>query len=481
MTEYVIYKCGGDVSGSAELMRLAASYAKKSLDEGLKPIFVVSAFKDKKVLLMTDSLIEVMGSNMDIDDYVTKVATVHHGLAEELDITNRISKDLVSELSGLKVGLARMRNDFGKSDVYLEEIDNSKNIDGTVNFNPTLYNFYSLYSKNITGGERPAAILYKALLDNIIPAKRIARVTGRELGIQVSHPFEDTPYLPNFEDKLKANIERVIKNNDVLVVTGYDAGCGEYFANLARNGTDKSATIIGNAIKAKRVVLLKTSPVMTADPKEVEGAKILENITYEFASQAQNIQLAALRYTKDGHIPIIVQDIKDPSKKTMVSDKNPGYEGIKLINFDYSNGDDDVLELFKISGLDDVPGASERVYDRVRRQGVNVERCHDDQNNLYMILQSHKKRLDRLAEKLSVHSLRVSRSKGAMISAAGYNISYNERVAFENIVNKYAEIKDIGGWSKGTMSVYVFVDDDVEFMERKNEILRELHEKVIKL
>lgn len=483
MVDYIIYKCGGDISGSAELMRLAAGYARKSLDEGLKPVFVVSAFKNKKILPMTDSLDDIMNSNNNIDDYITGVATVHHRLAEQLGVTGKVSKDLVKELAVLKEGLARMRNDFfGKADIYLQRIDESKNIGGNVDFNDTPYNFYSLYSKNITSGERVAAPLYLALFKSMMPSKRFSIKTGRELGLHVSHLFEDTPYLPNFQEELKANIERLMKNNDALVVTGYDAGCGNYYANLARSGSDKSATIIGAALKAREIVLLKTTEgVMTADPNIVKGAKTLDRITYEFASQAQNIQLAALRYAKDSQIPIIVQDIRHSDKKTIVSDENPGYKGIKLINFGYSKGDKDALEIFKISGVENTKGAAESVYDKIRRQGVNVERCHDDQNNLYMILQSDRNRLNRVEGDLLAHRLRVSRSEGAMISAAGYDITYDERIAFESIVNKYAEIKNTGGWSKGTMSIYALVDDNMEFRERKNEILRELHEKVIKL
>jgi bifunctional aspartokinase / homoserine dehydrogenase 1 len=146
---------------------------------------------------------------------------------------------------------------------------------------------------------------------------------------------------------------------------------------LGRGGSDYTAAIIAAALNAEVLeIWTDVDGFMTADPKKVEKAYAIDNLTYSEAIElshfgAKVIYTPTLRPVYKKNIPILVLNTFNPvSKGTLISNKssdndNSPIKGISSI---------DHIDLITLqgTGMVGVTGTSMRLFGALARQNVNI-------------------------------------------------------------------------------------------------------------
>lgn len=141
-------------------------------------------------------------------------------------------------------------------------------------------------------------------------------------------------------EKTQARLLPLLKKGTVPVVTGYIGATEEgVLTTLGRGGSDYSATILGAALKAHEVVIwTDVDGVMSADPRLVSEARLLQNISYSEAAEmahfgAKVLHPKTLRPVAELGIPVWIKNSFAPARAgTMITPAgHPTASGVKAI------------------------------------------------------------------------------------------------------------------------------------------------------
>ncbi len=127
--------------------------------------------------------------------------------------------------------------------------------------------------------------LARRLEDHDIPA---VAVEADHLGLITDNTYGASCILfDRSGPAVRAGLGRLLSQGKVPVVTGYFGRSLEgRVATLGRGGSDYAAAGIGAILRAERVELVKRHvAVLTADPKEVPGARPIAELSYEEAEE----------------------------------------------------------------------------------------------------------------------------------------------------------------------------------------------------
>ena len=104
-------------------------------------------------------------------------------------------------------------------------------------------------------------------------------ISGQLLGIVTDNNYGNANVLHVNPSK----IQEALSDHDLCVVTGFQGSTQDGFTTtLGRGGSDATATLLGEALHVKRVeIYTDVDGVMTADPRMVNQAKVLSEISYE--------------------------------------------------------------------------------------------------------------------------------------------------------------------------------------------------------
>lgn len=108
-------------------------------------------------------------------------------------------------------------------------------------------------------------------------------LTGQEAGIVTDEQFgKAAPLMDLSFYQLGANLRPLVERGEMVVVSGFIAATQHgVTTTLGRGGSDYTACIIGAALKAEEVwIWSDVDGLMTADPRIVPGAKLLESVTF---------------------------------------------------------------------------------------------------------------------------------------------------------------------------------------------------------
>ena len=179
-------------------------------------------------------------------------------------------------------------------------------------------------------------------------------------------------------DRSRARMDEWLDGHEdrVIVVTGFIASDSENVpVTLGRNGSDLSASIFGTLLEADEVVIwTDVDGVMTADPKRVPGAHVIDELTYDEAMElayfgARVIHPHTMGPVVRAGIPIVIRNTRDLSSAGTRIGGDTG-RGTPVKGF--ATIDD--LALFNVEGsaMIGVPGISERLFGALRQEGVSV-------------------------------------------------------------------------------------------------------------
>ncbi|MDD2585578.1 MAG: aspartate kinase [Syntrophomonadaceae bacterium] len=135
------------------------------------------------------------------------------------------------------------------------------------------------------------------------------------------------------------NVLNCLENNIVPVIAGFQ-GMGENgeLTTLGRGGSDTTASALGVALNAEVVdIFTDVEGVMTADPRIVENARLLDAITYNEICQlardgAKVVHPRAIEIAMQGAIPLRVRSTFSDSLGTLVTNHlNGSNETVRII------------------------------------------------------------------------------------------------------------------------------------------------------
>ncbi|WP_026889233.1 aspartate kinase [Clostridium beijerinckii] len=147
-------------------------------------------------------------------------------------------------------------------------------------------------------------------------------LTGGQAGILTDNNFTDATCI---EVKPKKILE-LVSQGRIPVVTGFQ-GMTEngYLTTLGRGGSDTTASILGVALKASAIeIYTDVDGIMTADPRIVENANLIDVISYSEVFQladkgATVIHPKAVEVAMEGNIPILIKNTMSNSKGTLIN------------------------------------------------------------------------------------------------------------------------------------------------------------------
>lgn len=154
--------------------------------------------------------------------------------------------------------------------------------------------------------------------DNILAVP----LTGGQAGIKTNDNYNNAAILEVKPDKLL----ELLNQGKVPVVAGFQ-GVSEmgFLTTLGRGGSDVTGAILGAALKADEVqIYTDVDGIMTADPRIVSDATLIQNISYDevfqFADQgAKVIHPRAVEISRKYNIPLVIKNTLSDCEGTTIS------------------------------------------------------------------------------------------------------------------------------------------------------------------
>jgi aspartate kinase len=134
------------------------------------------------------------------------------------------------------------------------------------------------------GEQLSATMLVVVLMENKLPAKHI---DARRCIVTDGNHGNAEPLLDKSEQHTRAALEPLVDAFIIPVLGGF-IGISEdgETTTLGRNGSDYTASIIGSALNAREIQIWTDVPgVLTADPRLVEGARTVPQLSYAEAAE----------------------------------------------------------------------------------------------------------------------------------------------------------------------------------------------------
>lgn len=207
-------------------------------------------------------------------------------------------------------------------------------------------------------------------------------LTGGEAGIVTDDAFGSAePIMSATEENLRKNLLPLLDQGIIPVITGFIGETLEdrQITTLGRGGSDYTASLIAAAIDADEVFLwTDVDGILTADPRLVKDAKIVEQITYLEAMEmsaygAKSMQPRALEPVALKEIPVRIKNTFHPkSDGTLIGSprriQNGAHFGIKSI------GSLSDVAIVSLSGASIVgqPGTALTIFEILKELGVSL-------------------------------------------------------------------------------------------------------------
>lgn len=187
----------------------------------------------------------------------------------------------------------------------------------------------------MTAGERISMSLLAIALNSL--GCRAVSFTGSQVGIITDTRHTDARILEVRPHRLVKELER----GNVVVVGGFQGVSVEKeVTTLGRGGSDTTAVALAASLGAERCeILTDVEGVFTADPSSVDGARRIDELSYEDMSEMARFGAAivkedAVRLARESGIEIYVGSSSGPAVGTIVLEEpsrvGPPVTGISL-------------------------------------------------------------------------------------------------------------------------------------------------------
>jgi aspartate kinase len=226
-------------------------------------------------------------------------------------------------------------------------------------------------------GEIISAVVLAATLNKMgIPARAL---TGSQAGFNTDGYYSEAEVL----DCQPLRVEEVLQNNEVPIIAGFQGAdaCGE-INTMGRGGSDTSAVILGAALMAEKVeIFTDVSGIMTADPRILEEARVIHQITYGEVCQmayegAKVIHPRAIEVAMRNNVTVVVRNIDASSPGTLITGESALKEG------NYSTrgrravtgiAHSTELAQFIVTFEKPDPSKELEIFERIGKAGINID------------------------------------------------------------------------------------------------------------
>jgi aspartokinase/homoserine dehydrogenase 1 len=344
---WVVHKFGGTSVANADRYRAVARIL--SSEPGENKAVVVSAMSK-----VTDSLIELVECAKSRDD----------SYLEKLNALKERHRTTITELIGdgeaRHTLLESLESDFGDIVEILRAVWLMKTSqDRTVEL---VSGFGELWSAKILNAYLRSTGCPSTWLD----ARTVLTVKPKEHTVAVDWKMSQS----KVDDWLKTC------SASIVVITGFIASTPEGVATtLKRNGSDFSASIFGDLLKASAITIwTDVDGVLSADPRFVPDAVVLNDLSYQEATELAYFGAKVVH--PDTMAPAIKKGIPIWIRNTF----NPTYPGTKIHQTSHSEHpvkgfatiEGMALVNLEGTGMIGIPGMAQRLFGSLKDVGVSV-------------------------------------------------------------------------------------------------------------
>lgn len=437
----IVMKFGGTSVGNAESIKTVADIIKSNIDK--KPIVVVSA-----IASITDKLIKTANLAFSSKNYLLEYESIkdkHYKVIEELGLDYNLIGEELKELKELLYRIYRIR------EITTEILDHVQSF-----------------------GERMSSKILASYLTNM--GLKAEAHNAYDLGLVTNEKFGCAEPLEESEE----NLRKHLKDKEALpIVTGFIAKTkAGQITTLGRGGSDYTAALIGAALNVDRIeIWTDVDGIMSADPKIVKEAKLIERLSFAEASElayfgAKVLHPKTILPAMKKNIPVVVLNTHNRLSKGTVIVRECDDKRIKGIAFKKDiclvnivsarmlNAHGFLARLFEIFAK------YEKVVDVVTTSEVSVSLTIDDENNMDEVLNS----LDKIGK------VKFEKNK-AIVCVVGEEIGTNCKIVgkiFNTLSNNDLAVEMI---SQGASKINVTFVIDSSNVEKTVQILhKELFE-----
>src|SRR5215468_6167910 len=346
----VVVKFGGTSVGAAAQIEQAARIVHGMRDR--KPIVVVSAMGGVTDALLQAGEAAVTGQTRQREDKLWEIRSRHDQAINELFNDRSVA---VSVQDTERVIWEEIQKMFTGVSLLREMSTRSRDL--ITSFGERL--IIPIFAQYLTG-----------LGQDAIP------IDAREIIITSE---ESEFLLVDFEETRKRcqKLARTVKAGTVPVVTGFICSTpAGITTTLGRGGSDYTASIIGSCVKAQEIqIWTDVSGVMTADPRIVPDARVLDRVSYKEAAEmsyfgAKVLHPQTIIPAVDENIPIRIKNTFAPEMPgTIISSETPARQfNVKTVT--------SITGMTLVSvegrGMIGVPGVAGRVFTTTARHRISV-------------------------------------------------------------------------------------------------------------
>jgi aspartate kinase len=349
----LVLKYGGTSISSAKDIQAVANHI-NSLSKKNELVIVCSAISGT-----TDDLIEISklikNERKDkAEQLASKIINRHKQLAKQVIKKSIIRKKLLEKLDVDFRELVALIEGM----VLLGEVTN-RSMDYLISF-----------------GERLSIKLISFAINDV--GKKSIPLTGKEVGIVTDSNFgESKPLMDTTRLRISKTTDLLFSTRTIPVVGGF-AGADQHghVTTFGRGGSDYTATIIGSCIRADEIWLMSdVDGLMTADPKIVKNAKLLNEVSYIEAIEmalfgAKQIHPRTFEPLLTKKIPMRIRNsFNIKNQGTLVTDSpSTSKNTVKCVSNIRHNG------LIDIRGgsMVGTPGTAAKIFATLAKAGINV-------------------------------------------------------------------------------------------------------------
>jgi aspartokinase/homoserine dehydrogenase 1 len=227
----------------------------------------------------------------------------------------------------------------------------------------------------VARGERAASALVAAALH--ASGRRAERVDAVAIVVTDGRHGQASPDLEEIRRRARRVLRPLMQRGVTPVVPGFiGVGPDGTTTTLGRGGSDLTATLLGRALGASRVVLWKDVPgILTADPRAVPDARLLPQMHHREAAEvayfgAKVLHPRALIPLDGSRIELHVRSFLDPTKPGTEVSARRTLEDYPVKALATIRGQ--ALVTVAGKGLMGVPGIAARTFASVHAAGLSV-------------------------------------------------------------------------------------------------------------
>ena len=196
-------------------------------------------------------------------------------------------------------------------------------------------------------------------------------LTGSQAGIITTSRHGKAEIEEISGERVREGIER----GDIVIVAGFQGSNRDTreITTLGRGGSDATAVALAAALGAEKCeIFTDVEGIFTADPRIIESAKLIDEITYdemlEMSSSGAGVLMArSVEFGRRYNVPIIVKSTFTNNKGTVVKEKTME----EAIVSGVTHNDKEVK--FTLFGVPDQPGIAGTVFGSLSEIGINVD------------------------------------------------------------------------------------------------------------